>query len=78
MTESDLKAIVASVAKKNPLFRPITTTLHDRGANVEFADIQDRDPRTISGWFENAGGMVMYIGREWKINGFVMYVELRA
>lgn len=78
MSETDLKAIVAAVAKKNPLFRPLKATLHDRGANVEFADIQDRDPRTISGWFENAGGMVMYIGREFKFDGYVMYVELRA
>lgn len=78
MNPDELKLIISHVAKKNPLFRPIESSPKANGAKVVFEDIQDRDPRTIGLWFEKAGAVVMMIGREWRNNGFVMYVELRA
>lgn len=78
MNPDELKLIINRVAKKNPKFRHIESSPKAKGAKVVFADIPDRDPRTIGLWFEKAGGAVMMIGREWRINGFVMYVELMA
>lgn len=77
MTNEQAASIVKTCAKKHTKFRHIETIMTDRGCNITFADIPDIDPRTISNWLRDAGALVLYIGRQWKINGFVMHAELR-
>lgn len=78
MDADEAKLITNRVARKHPKFRLIETRLHDRGANITFADLPDHDMRVISGWFDKAGALVMYVGREYRYDGYVMVAELRA
>jgi hypothetical protein len=77
MSEQDAQTIIRLVAKKHPTFRHIETRCHAIGASISFAPLEKPDPRAISGWFTAVGAHVLYIGREWKINGYVMHIELR-
>lgn len=78
MTLDTAKQIISAVSKKHPKFRHIEMTLTDRGFNVTFADIPDMDMRTISNWFYNAGGTPLYVGREFRFDGYVMVAEVKA
>lgn len=77
MDADEAKLITNRVARKHPKFRLIETRVHANGANITFAPIEV-DPRTIAGWFEDMNVVVLYIGREWINNGFVMLMELRV
>jgi prepilin-type processing-associated H-X9-DG protein len=78
MTPETAKTITDAMARKHKTFRLIETRIHDKGANITFADLPDTDMRVISGWFDRAGALVMYVGREFRYDGYVMVAELRA
>ena len=77
MTNEQAQSIIRQVSAKHKQFRHIETTMTHHGCNVTFADLPDIDPRTISKWLSDAGALVLYIGRQYKINGYVMHAELK-
>ena len=78
MTPDDAKAVVDTVARKHKTFRHIETVMTKNGCNVTFADLPDLDPRTISSWFDKAGVVVLYVGRSYKFDGYVMHAEIKS
>jgi hypothetical protein len=78
MSENDAKTITDAMARKNKTFRVIETIVRAGGVNVVFVDLPTTDLGTIAGWAYDAGGVPLFVGREWVNNGFVMHMRLRA
>lgn len=76
MSEADANGLVKELQRAHKNFRVIENRVHERGLSLVFAEISV-DPRTICGWIEDAGGLALYVGKEYRFDGFVMIAEVR-
>lgn len=76
MTELEARALIATLEAAHKQFKALVVTVTALGMHVVFADTT-MSMATISDWIVDAGYTPLFVGRLYRMDRWVMNVEIR-